>query len=195
MKAAQATWSLSAQATWSLAAQATWSLSAQATWSLSTQFSKQRFSLKVLLRSICIIWNCSSYNCKSVVYTKYGWPEPYISTHRIWLYIWWLPYQNNRTYTVYTWFWPTLFIPSTAWKWTQVCWVIAYQLVPSPSFRSLVYKAPQYTNTYYQSLVYKEQPSIKHHTTPIPTTDHLSIKHHSTSIPTTDHLSMKHNHV
>ena len=28
--------------------------------------------------------------------------------HRIWLYIWWFPCQENRIYTVYIWFRPTL---------------------------------------------------------------------------------------
>ena len=30
--------------------------------------------------------------------------------HRIWPYIWWFPWQKYRIYTVYIWFWPTLFM-------------------------------------------------------------------------------------
>ena len=32
-----------------------------------------------------------------------------IYAHRIWPYIWWFPCQKYRIYTVYIWFWPTLF--------------------------------------------------------------------------------------
>jgi hypothetical protein len=40
--------------------------------------------------------------------------------HRTWPYNWWFPHQKSRIYTVYLWFWPTLYI--NIYIYQVFCW-------------------------------------------------------------------------
>jgi hypothetical protein len=43
-----------------------------------------------------------------------------VYVHRIWPYIWWLPCQKYRIYTVHIWFWPTPIICAVLREWKPV---------------------------------------------------------------------------
>jgi hypothetical protein len=102
--------------------------------------------------SVVMAWLISNWLLYSTYLHLYVGLARTVYIHRIWPYIWWFPCQKYRIYTVYIWFWPTLFVRHTALlPCTQYCWYAwklrssqlccvctAYSLLPCPLLEKLV---------------------------------------------------------
>jgi hypothetical protein len=66
-----------------------------------------------------------------------------IYIHCIWLYIWWFPCQEYRIYTVYIWFWPTLYIYTVLANPANVCHVHLLPWLVSSALLGLQVKGPK----------------------------------------------------